>query len=216
MTRLARRFLALCSIAGGGVLAASTPVLADPPAPTTTTTRSTSTAPTTSPGGPEVVRTGRATPPGDGTAVTLPAVAGSVRTGLAASPPAPVPAAPPAPVATAPPPSAPAPRSPVRTATTVSPAATGTDRPEPPPAAVATPPAAAPPEGVTHVVVAGDSLWTIATTAMASASGRAPTDLAPSDITPYWQRLCDLNRPRLRSRDVNLIFPGEVVALPSP
>jgi hypothetical protein len=60
----------------------------------------------------------------------------------------------------------------------------------------------------------GDSLWSIAAGQVAGATERAPAQVADADVTGYWQRLCDANQGRLRSGDLNLIFPGEQVALP--
>jgi hypothetical protein len=107
----------------------------------------------------------------------------------------------------------------------------------PPPKAPATPPTAAPdtvpttvprPTGTAptaradvgsarrtaprhHRVVAGEHLWGIAADALARATGRAPSD---AEIVGYWRVVCEHNRPTLRSRDPNLVFPGELVALP--
>jgi hypothetical protein len=65
-----------------------------------------------------------------------------------------------------------------------------------------------------HVVRYGDNLWSIARTEVARATGNAH----PSDATValYWQRVIALNRATLRSGDPSLIFPGEIVALPTP
>jgi nucleoid-associated protein YgaU len=56
-----------------------------------------------------------------------------------------------------------------------------------------------------HVVVAGESLWSIARDQVGS------DDAA---LLPYWRALCDANRATLRSGDVNVIYPGETVVLP--
>jgi hypothetical protein len=64
-----------------------------------------------------------------------------------------------------------------------------------------------------HRVVAGDNLWTIARAELARRNGRAPAD---HDIVPYWSRVIAANRATLRSGDPNLIYPGEIVALPNP
>jgi nucleoid-associated protein YgaU len=58
-----------------------------------------------------------------------------------------------------------------------------------------------------HVVVAGDNLWAIA-------AARLGTNRA-ADVAPYWRRVVAVNRPTLRSGDPNLIYPGELVALPA-
>jgi nucleoid-associated protein YgaU len=64
----------------------------------------------------------------------------------------------------------------------------------------------------THLVVEGDNLWRIASARLAARYGRVPSD---AEVVAYWRRLIDANRATLRSGDPNLIFPGEVVALPS-
>jgi hypothetical protein len=91
----------------------------------------------------------------------------------------------------------------------------------PPPVVTTTPAAplapivpAAPAAGTTHTVTGGEHLWSIAAARVASASGRASADLAPADIAPYWLRVVELNRQRLRSGNPNLVYPGEVVELP--
>jgi hypothetical protein len=55
--------------------------------------------------------------------------------------------------------------------------------------------------------VAGDNLWSIA--AAHIGARRA------ADVAPYWRQVVDANRSTLRSGDPNLIFPGELVALPA-
>jgi hypothetical protein len=80
----------------------------------------------------------------------------------------------------------------------------------PPPAAPPPPPAA----GATHTVTGGEHLWSIAAARVASASGTPATNLSPADIAPYWLRVVELNRHRLRSGDPNLVYPGEVLELP--
>jgi hypothetical protein len=92
----------------------------------------------------------------------------------------------------------------------------------PPPVVTTTPaepvapadPPPAPAAGTTHTVTGGEHLWSIAATRVASASGRASADLSPADIAPYWLRVVELNRQRLRSGNPNLVYPGEVVELP--
>jgi hypothetical protein len=61
------------------------------------------------------------------------------------------------------------------------------------------------------VVVEGDNLWTIAASHLASVHGRPAAD---DDVAAYWMQVCDLNRSRLQSGDVNLVFPGEHIGLP--
>ncbi|MEX2256168.1 MAG: hypothetical protein WEC34_12075, partial [Acidimicrobiia bacterium] len=79
-------------------------------------------------------------------------------------------------------------------------------------------PAAAPPAPVaaaaTRTIAAGEHLWSIAAEQVARASGRAPTELAPTDVAPYWTRLCMLNVGRLRSGNPSLVYTGEVLELP--
>ena len=65
----------------------------------------------------------------------------------------------------------------------------------------------APATPTAHVVAAGESLWSIA-------RDRVGADGAALDR--YWRALCDANRARLPSADVNLIRPGDTVVLPEP
>jgi hypothetical protein len=60
----------------------------------------------------------------------------------------------------------------------------------------------------------GEHLWSIAAAQVATATGRPPADLAPADVAFYWLRVVEINRPRLRSRNPNVVHPGEVVELP--
>jgi nucleoid-associated protein YgaU len=63
------------------------------------------------------------------------------------------------------------------------------------------------PELGSVVVAKGDHLWKI--------SARSLGDHATeSEIAPYWRDVIRLNTPNLRSGDPDLIYPGEVVALP--
>jgi nucleoid-associated protein YgaU len=135
-------------------------------------------------------------------------------------------------IAPAPPSTAAPHRRPSTTTPTTTPATTTTSvaampSPTPPPPAPATgapaPPrratstaqpragAPAPDRAMVHVVVAGDNLWRIATARLADALGRSPVD---AEVLPYWRRVVDANRSTVRSGDPNLIFPGEIVALP--
>jgi hypothetical protein len=80
-------------------------------------------------------------------------------------------------------------------------------------------PASAPPPPTTAPraeveVLAGDNLWVIAADALARATGRARDAITDDEVAPYWRALCDLNRDRVRSGDVNLVYPGEVLLLP--
>jgi hypothetical protein len=82
--------------------------------------------------------------------------------------------------------------------------------PTPPPVrAVDAPPPETP--RPSHVVVHGDNLWLIAAQQLRAARGRAPT---AAEIVPYWRAVIATNRAHLRSRDPNLIYPGEIVMLP--
>ncbi len=125
-----------------------------------------------------------------------PTVPPTVRDGRAdiASLPGPTPTT--RPVAVAPAPATPAPVTPV---TPVTPAPT-------------TPPPASP---ITHVVAPGEHLWAIAAERVAAASGRTARELRADEIAPYWRAVCDANRAGVRSGNVNLIYPGEVVVLPA-
>ena len=58
-------------------------------------------------------------------------------------------------------------------------------------------------------VARGDHLWKISEVYLL----RAESDSA---VAPYWRRVIDLNLATLRSGDPDLIYPGEVVLLPSP
>jgi hypothetical protein len=87
-------------------------------------------------------------------------------------------------------------------------------------AATAERPGGAPLDGATppnrpdeHVVVAGESLWTIARDVVTAAIGRVPTD---AEIAGYWLDLIEVQRPFLAyPDDPDLIFPGERVRLPA-
>lgn len=61
-----------------------------------------------------------------------------------------------------------------------------------------------------HTVVSGDNLWTIAQDHIAEAG-------LPSDsVADYWTKLISANKDTLLSGRPSLIFPGEVLTLPSP
>ncbi|MFN8025090.1 MAG: LysM peptidoglycan-binding domain-containing protein [Acidimicrobiia bacterium] len=83
------------------------------------------------------------------------------------------------------------------------------------------PPASAPPPALgpgpaSVVVQPGDSLWSIATAEVASATAR-PLDAVTADaVTPVWARIVEANAARLQSGDVSLIYPGEEVVVPEP
>jgi hypothetical protein len=64
-----------------------------------------------------------------------------------------------------------------------------------------------------HVVVPGESFWTIAQDALGSGLGRPPTE---AESLVYWRRLIEANRDRLVDRDnADLIFPGQELVVPS-
>lgn len=62
------------------------------------------------------------------------------------------------------------------------------------------------------VVVSGDNLWKLAEKRLEAVLGRPPTD---ADTAPYWVRVVDTNRQRIRSGDPDLIFPGEEIVMPA-
>jgi len=109
-------------------------------------------------------------------------------------------------------PDAPEPTPTDRTAPRADLPPTSTPEPVPDVTPTSAPPATSP---ATHVVVAGEHLWAIATEQVATASGRAPSDLVAGDVVTYWVRLCMANRPHLRSGNPSLIYAGEVIELPS-
>ncbi|MFP3882670.1 MAG: LysM peptidoglycan-binding domain-containing protein [Actinomycetota bacterium] len=57
----------------------------------------------------------------------------------------------------------------------------------------------------TVVVKKGDHLWKISARQVDGGAG---------EIAPYWRRVVEVNTPRLRSGDPDLIYPGEIVELP--
>ncbi len=65
---------------------------------------------------------------------------------------------------------------------------------------------------VTEVVVEpGDHLWKISAGRLQVVLGREASN---SEISPYWRTVIEENRAGLRSGDPDLIYPGEVIALP--
>jgi hypothetical protein len=230
MNRVTRRLLTFVSIVGGGLLGA-TPVAAvapsdptpPPPAPPAAASE-TPAIPVPVPVPEPVVRTGRAPAPGGSTGVSPagpvdgPSV--SVRTGRATdlvppvnsstAPPSP-PGSPTSPSSPAPaPPTAPHSRVPAPIPATTDGAASGASKP-PAVSVAAGPP---PPDPTSHAAVAGDDLWSIAAAQLAQVTGHPVASLSSSDVAAYWQRVCDANRSRLQSGDINLIFPGEQIVLP--
>ena len=77
------------------------------------------------------------------------------------------------------------------------------------------PPTAQPVDQGTVVVTTGDNLWDLSAAALARAMGRERASLGNDEIARYWSVVCDANRASLRSGDVNLIYPGELIVLPS-
>jgi nucleoid-associated protein YgaU len=67
----------------------------------------------------------------------------------------------------------------------------------------------------TVVAERGDNLWDLSAAALARATGRERAALGDDEIARYWNVVCDANRATVRSGDVNLIYPGEVLVLPS-
>ena len=60
------------------------------------------------------------------------------------------------------------------------------------------------------VVQPGDNMWRLAQRRLAEAG--EPTD--DRRVAPYWVRVVEANRHRIRSGNPDLIFPGEVLVLP--
>jgi nucleoid-associated protein YgaU len=69
------------------------------------------------------------------------------------------------------------------------------------------------PVQVSHVVAAGENLWTIARDHLAKARGGAD-EPTTREVAAYWLRVVEANRDRLRSGDADLIYPGERTVLP--
>lgn len=61
-------------------------------------------------------------------------------------------------------------------------------------------------------VVEGDHLWRISEQHLRTHLGREPTD---PEVSPYWRKVISHNIGHLRSGDPDLIYPGEVIGLPS-
>ncbi|MDQ6726554.1 MAG: hypothetical protein M3066_10375 [Actinomycetota bacterium] len=63
-------------------------------------------------------------------------------------------------------------------------------------------------------VAPGQCFWSIAEAVLTTHLGRSPTE---AEIVPYWERLIDANRSELAHRDnADLIFPGQIFAVPAP
>jgi hypothetical protein len=96
-----------------------------------------------------------------------------------------------------------------------------TSTPPPPPtvttSAADDPPRSVVPDSVVPdsvLVAPGDNLWDLSAGALARATGRERAALTDEEIAAYWRVVCDTNRDLVRSGDVNLVYPGEVVTLP--
>jgi len=63
------------------------------------------------------------------------------------------------------------------------------------------------------VVEPGDHLWKISQAELARRLGRS---VGPDEVALYWLSVIDANHDSLRSGDPDLIYPGEVITLPSP
>jgi hypothetical protein len=79
------------------------------------------------------------------------------------------------------------------------------------PPATSAPAAAAPPA---HIVATGESLWHIAGAHLAATTGRDRAAVPLAEVAAYWVRVCDANQGTIRSGNLDLIYPGEVVQLP--
>ncbi len=79
------------------------------------------------------------------------------------------------------------------------------------PAPVRLPRTGSAPTFTTVVVARGDHLWKISERHLQTLMGR---EVHGTEVSPYWRRVIEANRGRLRSGDPNLIYPGEVVSLP--
>ncbi len=65
-----------------------------------------------------------------------------------------------------------------------------------------------------YTVVTGDTLWSISADAVAWGLPSSSVAQRTKEVAPYWLRVVEANRDRLRSGRPDLIFPGEVVELP--
>ncbi|HEY8218270.1 MAG TPA: hypothetical protein VIH82_14120 [Acidimicrobiia bacterium] len=65
-----------------------------------------------------------------------------------------------------------------------------------------------------HTIAPGEHLWGIAAARVGQLTRRDPATIPAEEIAPYWTRLCMTNEARLRSGNVSLVYPGEVVELP--
>ena len=65
-----------------------------------------------------------------------------------------------------------------------------------------------------HTIAPGEHLWGIAAQRLGELTGRDPASIPAEDVAPYWTRVCMTNAPHLRSGNVSLVYPGEVIELP--
>lgn len=86
------------------------------------------------------------------------------------------------------------------------------DAAEPVPFAPPPAPASASAEQRTWTVRAGEHFWSIAEAVLRRGHGSVPAD---DEVAAYWERLVDVNRPRLVDRDnPDLLYPGQTLRLP--
>lgn len=57
------------------------------------------------------------------------------------------------------------------------------------------------------IVEKGDNMWTISERHLIESEVGGP-------VAPYWQEVVEVNTPRVRSGDPDLIYPGEEIELP--
>jgi len=69
------------------------------------------------------------------------------------------------------------------------------------------------PRAETHEVASGENLWSIARDQLGQTPGGSPSD---REIAVYWIELIAANQQGLASGDPDLIYPGEILVLPSP
>jgi hypothetical protein len=74
---------------------------------------------------------------------------------------------------------------------------------------------AGPSDATTVAVAPGDDLWRLAAARLAQATGRSRAALSDAEVARYWVVVCEANRTVVRSGDVDLVFPGEVLVLPA-
>ena len=67
-------------------------------------------------------------------------------------------------------------------------------------------------EATTVTVESGDNMWVLAERQLETVLGRAPTD---QELHVYWLAVVSANAETVRSGDVSLIYPGEVLTMPS-